>query len=389
MTQRWIMIVGMGLLFSTFCLAQNDRKTLENQRNKIIEEIEATSELLSTTANKQATTLEDYKVLDKQIGKRQNLIDNLKASIDANNRSIVKNKASLDSLKASSAALRDQYRHLLKMVHINEHTGISWTKYLSAASFNEAFRRWVYARQFDRYVKSSQAQMQELSLAIDQRNLSLANAVADRARSLTSEKEQQRKLDREKEQKDKILKKLKKQEKALKAKLAKQKKQREQLNAAIEAAILAALKAPKKASPSGSAGATFASSKGRLPWPSDGGVVTSRFGKQPHPTLKNVQVNNNGIDISSPRPLAVKAVYAGTVVAVSKIPGYDHMVITQHGDYYTVYSRVTEVLVSKDASVGVGQQIGVAGREEGGRYTLHFELWKDKDKLNPSTWLAK
>ena len=130
----------------------------------------------------------------------------------------------------------------------------------------------------------------------------------------------------------------------------------------------------------------FASNKGKLPWPVSKGLITDRFGTHPHPVLKGITVQNNGIDIQAEPGGTVKSLFNGTVASVTKIPGYDYMVMVRHGVYFTVYSRLQSVSVSKGDNVTTGQALGSLGSEEP---ELHLEIWQDKTKLNPESWISK
>ena len=130
----------------------------------------------------------------------------------------------------------------------------------------------------------------------------------------------------------------------------------------------------------------FASNKGKLPWPVSKGLITDRFGTHPHPLLKGITVQNNGIDIKAEPGSAVKSLFNGTVASVTKIPGYDFMVMVRHGLYFTVYSRLQKVSVKKGDEVTTGQLLGHLNNDEP---ELHLEIWQDKNKLDPQVWLAK
>lgn len=386
---RYIFIC-IGLIITCSCVGQEDRNQLEAQRGKIIKEIEATSDLLKSTAKEKNATLEDYRILENQIKKRENLISNINKSISSGSKQIDQNQAKIDSLNQSIEQLKSQYSQLIRTIHIKRNTGLSWSHFLSFSSLNEAFRKWRQTKQFEQYVGEKKSELASISSQIIEENLKLANNLRERTDMLTDEQRQRNKLDKEKDTKNKMLKSLKSQESTLKAKLKKHKKEREKFNKAIENVILNSLKAKKNnevASPKYS-GIAFPKLKGKMAWPSNG-TITARFGNNPHPTLKNVKVANNGVDISSSKTMKIKVVADGTVVAVSKIAGYENMIIIQHGDYYTVYSKVTEVHVSGGQDIKAGSHIGTINSPENGKYSLHFELWKDKKKLNPETWLKR
>jgi septal ring factor EnvC (AmiA/AmiB activator) len=135
---------------------------------------------------------------------------------------------------------------------------------------------------------------------------------------------------------------------------------------------------------------SFYQNKGRLPWPVTNGIVTGYFGKQPHPTIRKIEITNNGIDIRTDKNAQVRAVFEGVVVGKQFIPGYEHMIIIQHGNYYTVYSNLKEVYVKKNDKVKIKQPIGQSSVNTKSNVSeVHFEVWREKERLNPLSWIAK
>jgi septal ring factor EnvC (AmiA/AmiB activator) len=131
----------------------------------------------------------------------------------------------------------------------------------------------------------------------------------------------------------------------------------------------------------------FLAQKGKMPAPAKGSIV-SRFGTQAHAELPMVMVNNNGVDIKTAPNAAVQAVFAGQVVSVFTIPSMGNALMIKHGDYYTTYSNLGTIAVKRGAWVQAGQNVGAVGKEPNtGTYVLHFELWKNKLKENPSLWV--
>jgi septal ring factor EnvC (AmiA/AmiB activator) len=132
----------------------------------------------------------------------------------------------------------------------------------------------------------------------------------------------------------------------------------------------------------------FKKLRGKLPWPVEGGVIARNFGRQKHPTLKNIEITNNGIDIRSNEEAPVKAVFEGTIAGVQYIPGHDYTVIIQHGNYYSVYSNLSETSVAKGDNINSGTVIGkLSTNPISGAAELHFELWQEKERLNPANWI--
>jgi murein DD-endopeptidase MepM/ murein hydrolase activator NlpD len=127
-----------------------------------------------------------------------------------------------------------------------------------------------------------------------------------------------------------------------------------------------------------------------LPWPVDRGVISESFGTHPHPVLKGITTNNNGINISAPAGASVKAIYDGEVTGVISIPGANMAVILKHGEYLTVYSNLASVSVSKGQKIHTGQVVGVADKDDSGNKSeAHLEIWKGKTKLNPAAWISR
>lgn len=135
-------------------------------------------------------------------------------------------------------------------------------------------------------------------------------------------------------------------------------------------------------------GAAFSNRRGRLPWPVSGGTIAARFGNQIHPVLKTV-THNTGIDISVPAGADVRAVAAGEVAMISWLPSYGNLLIINHDDgYRTVYTHLSEIFVGQGQKVREGETIGKSGESIAGP-VLHFEIWKDREKLDPELWLSR
>ena len=130
-----------------------------------------------------------------------------------------------------------------------------------------------------------------------------------------------------------------------------------------------------------------------MPWPVAKGTITEGFGKNPHPTLKGVYTNNNGIDIGAPRNAQVRAVFHGEVTSVLNIPGAGKVVIIKHGNYRTVYSNLKEAYVSSGDKIKTKKAIGSLLSKDGQDLSIaHFEIHKvdgtNVSCLNPSLWIA-
>lgn len=134
----------------------------------------------------------------------------------------------------------------------------------------------------------------------------------------------------------------------------------------------------------------FADMKGKLPNPTNGSFkVTSRFGRQTLPDLPDVVYDNPGIDAESTAGASAQAVFKGKVSGVYLLPGYNTVVIVNHDGYYTVYGNISTSTVKVGDSVVEGQSLGslALNEEDVSHSSLHFEVWKNREKLNPLEWL--
>lgn len=139
-----------------------------------------------------------------------------------------------------------------------------------------------------------------------------------------------------------------------------------------------------------SAAGNFASMRGSLPRPVAGGFrVTSQFGRHALPELPDVMYDNPGIDAEVALGASAQAVYGGKVSGVYVIPGYSTVVIVNHGSYYTVYGNISSPAVKVGDVVKQGQSLGrlAQAEEDSSHSSIHFEVWKNREKLNPLDWI--
>jgi len=279
----------------------------------------------------------------------------------------------------------------LRTAYIRSQLEPSWIYLLSAQSISQALTRWVYLRQYKSFIQSQVNLLSEKR----EKHKALIEQLEEnkKVKTILFTEEEQHKKEIQDEQKSQqaLVNDLGKKEKKLKSDLsatqAKKKKLDDEITRLIREEGNKMASSGLKAAPETKAlNEQFAVNKGKLPWPVSKGLITDRFGEHPHPVLKGIVVQNNGIDIQAEAKAAVKSLFNGTVASVTKIPGYDYMVMVRHGLYFTVYSRIVSVSVKKGDSVTTGQLLGYLGSEEP---ALHLEIWQDKTKLNPETWLAK
>ncbi|GAB3313626.1 hypothetical protein GCM10027511_25070 [Hymenobacter humi] len=133
---------------------------------------------------------------------------------------------------------------------------------------------------------------------------------------------------------------------------------------------------------------SFAGNRGRLPWPVSRGFISQRFGRHPHPVLKNVTVENRGIDIQTGAGESVRSCFDGKVLTIANIAGMNTIVMIQHGDFFTVYAKLRSVTVREGQRVSAREVIGTVATDTEGTSEVQFQVWHNSANLNPQTWLG-
>lgn len=133
----------------------------------------------------------------------------------------------------------------------------------------------------------------------------------------------------------------------------------------------------------------FAKQKGKLPWPVDNGIIVGKVGIWPHPVLKGIQIENMGMNIQTRAGNKAKSIFEGIVTNVIFVPGMQNVVIIQHGRYYTVYTRLENIVVKIGQTVTQEQVLGTVHCNESGYAEMQLQIWDGTNKVNPQHWLIR
>ena len=380
------------LLAGVSAFSQTSRKDLESQRKALESQIRSTNDILQKTQKNKTKSLNQLKTLKAQIAQRQALL----ASINEELGRVKEEAAEQEKIKNEAAhsisQLETRLTHAMRTAYVRSQIRPQWIYLLSSQSIGQALARWVYLRQYRNFVSEQltilaekKRKHQEILAQLEENK---------KAKTLLYHEEEKNKKEILEEQKshEAMLKDLGREEKKLKSQLASTQEKKKKLDNEIARLIKAETEKVTNAGGLSAAPETkalndqFAANKGKLPWPVSKGLITGKFGEHPHPVLKGITVQNNGIDISAEENASVKNLFNGTVASVTRIPGYDYMVMVRHGLYFTVYSKLATASVKKGDKVNTGQVIGQLGSDEP---ELHLEIWKDKTKLNPESWIAR
>lgn len=133
----------------------------------------------------------------------------------------------------------------------------------------------------------------------------------------------------------------------------------------------------------------FEKNKGRLPVPVTGPYkVGNRFGAYSVSGLKNVMLDNKGVNYIGQSGANARAIFDGTVTAIFQFGGASN-VLVRHGSYISVYCNLSSVRVSRGQKVSTREVIGAIANDGSGKCVLHFQLRREKAKLNPEAWIGR
>jgi septal ring factor EnvC (AmiA/AmiB activator) len=374
-----------------------DRKELENKRNKTIEEISLANELLEKNQENRISNINQIRIVNKRIALRDELIKSLEEQIENLNSDIKENIEIIEELEKDYDKVKEEYSKLIYYTYWNRNKYNTLMYFFSSDNFNQAYKRMKYVQQLTKFRKRQIEEIElikgELKKKIDELNIK-----AKGVEIVMNEKENERKsLEKEKKNKEIIMSDLRRKESKLREELKEKEEMRIQLENEITRLIEEERrkyrneKGIRKLTPEEQLlSKNFIENKGKLPWPTERGRVTNKFGKHAHPILPGITIENNGIDINTIEGAEVRAMFDGTVTRIIPILGANYAVIIRHGEYLSVYQNIISVAVKKGDKVRTKQKLGIVYTDNETKDTmLHLELWKELEKQNPEIWLSK
>lgn len=400
-----IVFFGLIFLISASSYAQS-KKDLEKKRQQNQKDIEYTNKLLNETKKNAESSYNNLLILNKKITLRQDIINGITAEIRLLDSKIDDNRLVINSLEADMKKLKEQYAKMIIHAYKHRNSFDNLMFILAADNFNQAYKRLKYLQQYAEYRKKQADLIAQTQEVLKSKISELEVKKSEKENLLKSKQAENIMLSLEKSEQDKIVTSLKNKESELKKQLAEQYELSKKLQKEIEriiaeearkAAERAKTKTTTKANATSSFDLTpeeklisdkFDSNKGLLPWPTERGIITGLFGEHPHPVLSNITIQNNGIDISTTAGAEARAIFDGEVSKVVTIPGANKAVLVRHGNFFTLYSNLSEVSVKSGDHVTTKQTIGKI-ETENNKTTLHFEIWQESNKMNPATWLTK
>ena len=396
---RWFLFLWSLLLLGTGVFAQTSRQSLEEQRKKALKEIDEIGGLLKQTTQSQKSTLEKLNLLNAQITQFDQLIGSINAEITYTERQIAETSANVSRMTSEIDKMKEEYSRLVFQAYKNRGQYNTIIYVLSAKDFNEAYRRMKYFQQYSEFRKKQVAEIivkqEELRIEIEL----LAVQKNEKVKLLAAHRQESKRLDALKIEENKEVNQLKSKERQLKNQLAAEQRKVDRLNNEINKLITAEAK-KQNATPANLynvltpeqrlISTNFKSNKGRLPWPTEKGAITSKFGLQPNPYLKNIKTNNLGINITTVGGSDVRVVFDGEVIKVGAIQGEPMFVLVKHGNFFTLYQNLVDVTVKTGDKVKLKDSIGKIYTEKGATTAvLQFQIYENDNRQNPELWIVK
>lgn len=376
--------------------------------------------------------------LEGELKEKNREIDNIRTSLSAIDSDIKVAGDSLAVLEKNLAALKTQYAAALRKMQGNFRSKNLITFLFSASSFSDVTARYRYLREFSDWRKRKMQEISKASNLLGSQRRQLGSLQSERRKTLSSLTENESQLRSKRDETDKVVARLKKEGSQLLKTIDNNQRKLKKLENELDRMIIAEQKrqaeAQRKAEqaarqkkqqtasknkkqsqgkavekPSASAkgnsrmaavtsgnaesralSGSFESNRGRLLFPVRGRyTIVKGFGRQTHPDLPNVVTDNPGIDIAASEGAKARSIFEGTVSGIFSQDGYNKVVMVRHGSYISIYANLSSINVRMGEKVRANQDLGTIYRdpEYGNKPVLHFELRRERVKLNPMQWI--
>src|SRR5690606_14670614 len=419
------------LLF--FCLiavstasAQIDKqKELEEKRQAILEEIKQINSLLFKTKKEEKSVLSQVEDLSQRISASENLIRVTNQQANLLTRNINDNIDKISSLREELKIMKADYAAMIQKSYKSKSQQSRVMFLLSSQNFLQAYKRVQYMKQDAKFRKKQGEGIKAKTEELQQLNADLIEQKKTKQKLIAENEVAKKQLTEERKDQQDLVATLKKDESKFAAQIRTKQKQADEIDRQIDAVIKAAIeeanriareKALAEAKKKGNTttitktevtkpakteefaltaedkalAASFASNKGKLPWPVEKGMVVKSFGTHQHPQFPNVTTNSSGVEIATSDNATVRSIFEGQVMSIQIIKGANKVVFIQHGDYISVYSNMATVSVKKGDKVSTKQNIGtVAKSPTEGKTVLKFYIYQNKTKINPADWIYR
>lgn len=394
--KKWLWVL---MLLPVLGLAQDKKTALEAQKKRLQQEIVQINALLKSSVKKRTNVLTEVETVQLKIERQDALIRLTNRQINRLNQEINLNLRNIEQLRTELEKLKKDYAEMVVAARKNQSTQNRLMFLLSSESFWQAYKRMAYMKQYAAYRKQQGEQIAETTKTLQQYTNDLVAQRKDKERLIRENREAQKVLDTVRSRQNSLVQQLKRKEKSYAAQIKKKQQQQDAIDREIERLIREAIAASNKKAGTKTANfvltpeakalaASFVANKGRLPWPVEKGIVTQKFGTQPHPVVRTTTIKSNGVTLSVPEGTEARSVFEGKVLNIVQFKGSNPIVLIQHGNYITSYKNLSRVYVKKGDKIAAKQAIGqIFTNTDTGKTALQFSLFQNTSPQNPALWL--
>lgn len=414
-------------LLSGFVYSQSTPKIrqLEKERNELHQRISESESLLKSTGNDVKSQLDNLALISGQIDERRRYLSAIQKDINSIQQEINRLEGELKVLNADLKLKREKYEKSLKYLHRNSSIQEKLMFIFSADNLSQMYRRLRYVRQYADFQRLKGEEIKTKLAEIKDKKKVTEETYDAKLALLKHQETEKKKLEEQEADRKKLIASMQKKQRQLRSEIDKQRKAANKLNAEIDRLIAIEIEAArkraeeerrrkeaeaKKQQPSNKEeskpvtkqmdayrvddsdrklSGTFERNKGRLPIPVTGPyVIVGHYGQYQVEGLRNVRLDNKGIDIKAKQGAMARTIFDGEVTAVFQYNGLAN-VLVRHGSYISVYCNLESVIVKQGSQLKTRDVIGQISTDSDGNTVLHFQLRKEKDKLNPELWIAK
>jgi septal ring factor EnvC (AmiA/AmiB activator) len=390
---KYIVLITIVFLGFVKCLNGQTRAELEDRRNKTLEDISYTDNLLKATAREKNQSMGAIKIISNKLNLRENVIQSMREEIDLLSDRIDLNTLAIGMMESDLVQLKNDYAKAVLNSYRLEKGNPEIVYILSAKDFNQGYKRLKYLQQITKFRRNEAEIILELKGQIEDTKERLESDLKKVSDLKGKEEQQKTLLQNEQKRMNYMVQTLGKREKQLKKELEEKKRIARKIESEIARLIEEERNKTIKSENTPEQrliGDNFAENKGRLPWPVENGIITSHFGVQKHPVLKYLTEDNIGIEITSSGKVYARSIFQGEVVKVFAISGANMTVIIRHGKYLSVYANIVNVKVKPGDKVSTKQIIGevYADQDNKNNSVLKFMIFETKYQ-DPELWIAK
>ena len=378
---------------------QERQKQLEAQKISIKKEIQQINNLINDSRKKSRGLADELEDIQLKISVRDRLIRINNSQVNNLNNIISNQNERIADLEVDLKKLKDEYSKIVFSSYKKRSSEMKLMFLFASDNINQAFRRFQYFKQYSKYRKEQANKIVSLQEEISNNIDSLDKRKIEKQKVVKENQSVRQTLNQDRIQQNNLYNNLLKDQKNYAVEIQEKEKQARLIDNEIQKLIRLAIAESNNNNNSSNFALTpegrlissnFQSNKGRLPWPVREGVITRRFGTQPHPVVRTTTINSNGISIATSANSIAYSVFEGEVLSVYGFSGGNPGVLIRHGKYISNYQKLSSIFVKKGDKVMANDEIGIVFTNEStGKTVLKFNIFNELKPENPTIWLAR